>query len=329
MLIKGLAKSLRCAYCHDEACGLLEGCAECGVLLHTDCRQTLGRCPTLGCESPSLQAAAIFVASEGPRPSPARPLSPPRLRLQRFWRASRGFLLTAVLLGGASEAVRHELRTSARASQEQAGEQALKQVRAASYAYQADLGRWPATLAELYDSRDPRWQGPYLAANQAPAAHPYEIMWRGEEAWLAVEVRSEGRTPVLKLLAVLFQRGALNHPPPLDPDGQPDPTTSAFRAQKRALGRVARASHNYRIDVGFWPETLAELYASKDPSWRGPYLSSGEAPAARPYEIMWRGEEAWLAVEVSRGAEPVLKLLGVLFRRGALNSPPPLEQDSR
>ena len=59
-MIQGLGKGLlRCGYCHGEAHGLLEGCSECGILLHADCRRALGRCPTLGCLSPSVQSPPV------------------------------------------------------------------------------------------------------------------------------------------------------------------------------------------------------------------------------------------------------------------------------
>jgi hypothetical protein len=39
---------LRCAICHDEPLPL-ERCVSCRSAFHADCRESLGRCPTLGC----------------------------------------------------------------------------------------------------------------------------------------------------------------------------------------------------------------------------------------------------------------------------------------
>ncbi len=39
---------LRCAICHDEPLPLVR-CACCRSAFHSDCREALGRCPTLGC----------------------------------------------------------------------------------------------------------------------------------------------------------------------------------------------------------------------------------------------------------------------------------------
>jgi predicted DCC family thiol-disulfide oxidoreductase YuxK len=40
---------VRCGYCHADADGTAETCPRCRSILHSDCRDELGRCPTIGC----------------------------------------------------------------------------------------------------------------------------------------------------------------------------------------------------------------------------------------------------------------------------------------
>jgi hypothetical protein len=39
----------RCAFCHDDLDGATATCPSCKTVLHQDCREHLGLCPTLGC----------------------------------------------------------------------------------------------------------------------------------------------------------------------------------------------------------------------------------------------------------------------------------------
>jgi len=43
-------RTLRCAICHDDARGA-SSCVRCGSVFHADCREGLGRCPSLGCQA--------------------------------------------------------------------------------------------------------------------------------------------------------------------------------------------------------------------------------------------------------------------------------------
>jgi len=43
------SRAARCGYCHDQARADAEACPRCGTLLHKDCKDELGRCPTIGC----------------------------------------------------------------------------------------------------------------------------------------------------------------------------------------------------------------------------------------------------------------------------------------
>jgi hypothetical protein len=49
MKLRARAAPLRCALCHDDLDQASFFCGGCGVRLHTDCRESLTRCPTLGC----------------------------------------------------------------------------------------------------------------------------------------------------------------------------------------------------------------------------------------------------------------------------------------
>ncbi|HZU98056.1 MAG TPA: hypothetical protein VFF73_15235, partial [Planctomycetota bacterium] len=40
---------IRCAYCHADAGRSPVECSRCKTLLHEDCFDILGKCPTLGC----------------------------------------------------------------------------------------------------------------------------------------------------------------------------------------------------------------------------------------------------------------------------------------
>jgi hypothetical protein len=55
---------MRCAYCHDDDPGW--HCYECGSLLHADCWELAGRCPTIGCQGlrrpPALLATSLLGA---------------------------------------------------------------------------------------------------------------------------------------------------------------------------------------------------------------------------------------------------------------------------
>ncbi|MDC3378912.1 hypothetical protein OAX78_01340 [Planctomycetota bacterium] len=62
--------STRCAYCHDATdASDSDACLDCGALLHPDCSDELGRCPTLGCageppaRSPITVAGFVIVAA--------------------------------------------------------------------------------------------------------------------------------------------------------------------------------------------------------------------------------------------------------------------------
>ncbi|MBL4849572.1 MAG: hypothetical protein JKY65_28920 [Planctomycetes bacterium] len=195
-MIKGLAEGLlRCAYCHGEAEGLLEGC-KCGVLLHADCRRTLGRCPTLGCQTLSVQAVSVLGQA-----SEADSVVLWRLA-KRCWRATRGLLLTATislaLFGGMASVVSYSRSPEDIQSYERAA------IGAACHEYRSTVGRWPETLEYLVAAETP--EGPCLDEdffNWSPWR--YSIMWRDQEAWLAIEIKEdEGLTT--RLVERLFVR---------------------------------------------------------------------------------------------------------------------------
>ncbi|MEZ0228217.1 MAG: hypothetical protein ACAI25_06305 [Planctomycetota bacterium] len=52
-----LSQALRCSVCHDRR-GLLTACQRCWTRFHDDCRNDLGRCPTLGCRAIGPRPAA-------------------------------------------------------------------------------------------------------------------------------------------------------------------------------------------------------------------------------------------------------------------------------
>jgi hypothetical protein len=61
----------RCAYCHDALRGAVATCARCHTVCHDDCREQLGRCPTLGCD--------------GVAPTPPSPRTRAHPSRARFW----------------------------------------------------------------------------------------------------------------------------------------------------------------------------------------------------------------------------------------------------
>lgn len=219
---------LRCACCFGDAQGLLEGCA-CGVLVHADCRRSLGRCPTLGCgaesaqgcgvepHSPSRPRAARLRAAEAANP---RPIS----ALRRLWIAASGAkgriaryaAAVAITLGLTWTALAGSTCSVGPSSERRLAALATR-VQIASHNYYADHRRWPQSLEELcgHDAE----HGPYLELDRWDAAES-SLMWRGREAWLAVEdpnaprsVRSVAGGPRVELVRVLFVREDLGGAP--------------------------------------------------------------------------------------------------------------------
>ncbi|MBL4849571.1 MAG: hypothetical protein JKY65_28915 [Planctomycetes bacterium] len=203
-MIKGLAEGLlRCAYCHGGAEGLLEGC-KCGVLLHADCRQTLGRCPTLGCQTLSVQAVSVLS-----RAGEADSAVLWRLT-KRWWRATRGYLLTGtvtlVMLGGCLVSASATTRCGPGRSVEGLQRAESIGIKAACYDYRGTVGRWPTSLDQLVAADTTG--NPYIEAsflNGDSRDWRYSLMWRGQEAWLAVETKWEEELTI-KLVRRLFIR---------------------------------------------------------------------------------------------------------------------------
>ncbi|MBL4849573.1 MAG: type II secretion system protein GspG [Planctomycetes bacterium] len=210
-MIEGLAQGvLRCAYCHGEAYGLLEGCCECAILLHADCRRILGRCPTIGCQTLSVQSVSIQATPSEPESAPVVPRRSALEATTWALAAARTYFLPVAvaagcLVGGAvvvdalffystktSHSVRHEVAA----------------IRDACRLYKINMRRWPATLDDLMrPSSAPNWRGPYLdeMPDHASGA-PYRLVWKGQEAWLAIEVEAGEEGSATQLLELLFVR---------------------------------------------------------------------------------------------------------------------------
>lgn len=207
-MIEGLSKGLlRCGYCHGEAHGLLEGCAECGILLHADCRRALGRCPTLGCKTPSVQPVPLVLQPAEPaglEPVPSEPVSSApessvaagpsrwsRLRgagftglLLSVHRALLPVAVVAACLMGAYtvlDALKHTLETTEETPTGASPEVVLGACRR----FRTTTGRWPESLDELFVSTGEGWKGPYLPSWPAsPEGEDYVLIYRGRQAWL-------------------------------------------------------------------------------------------------------------------------------------------------
>ncbi len=66
----------RCTYCHDDA-GAADArtCPECRAILHSECRDELGRCSTLGCKAAA--ALVLVLAAYWPLPAAISPRTMP------------------------------------------------------------------------------------------------------------------------------------------------------------------------------------------------------------------------------------------------------------
>ncbi|HUV47957.1 MAG TPA: hypothetical protein VMX11_03170 [Actinomycetes bacterium] len=103
---KGVAS---CPYCRDAVEESKEAWARCGsceTLLHAECWDDLGRCPTLGCkqadplrrEAPALTAPPVASAAFGIPPRGSSPARPARTPEQKAALVVAGFLLLTFLL---------------------------------------------------------------------------------------------------------------------------------------------------------------------------------------------------------------------------------------
>jgi predicted nucleic acid-binding Zn-ribbon protein len=61
----------RCAFCHDDLDEATAVCASCRTVLHRDCRELLGVCPTLGCRESRFTLRPGAVAGSPIRRRPA------------------------------------------------------------------------------------------------------------------------------------------------------------------------------------------------------------------------------------------------------------------
>lgn len=236
-MIEGLGKGLlRCGYCHGEAHGLLEGCSECGILLHADCRRALGRCATLGCSSPSVQTPSLVLGgsrNEEPDAPEALPEAPPRWARIREAGFS-GLLLSlhravlplavvsGVLMGGYTlvDAFAHSYRSSGA----EPGGVSPQVVRRACQRFRLAEGRWPESLDELI----PRGRQGYLEAWPSDATgQDFILIYRGREAWLGVQ---RDGPESLELHARLFVK-----PAPVAACGLP-PQSAHVRAHQLTRG---------------------------------------------------------------------------------------------
>jgi hypothetical protein len=239
-VIEGLGKGLlRCGYCHGEAHGLLEGCSECGILLHADCRRALGRCPTLGCQTPSVQVVPVGLAppDESPDPPEAPPEAPPR------WARIReaGFsglllslhrvvlpcaVLSGVLMGGYTlvDAFAHTYRNA----EAEAGGISPKTVQDACRRFRVATGRWPESLDELVSPAP----SAYLEGWPTNAeGQDFVLIYRGREAWLGTQVEGPAS---LELHTRLFVK-----PAPVAACGLP-PQPAHVRAHQLTRGNRGR-----------------------------------------------------------------------------------------
>lgn len=170
MLIK--PSGLRCALCHGEARGLLEGCGACGALLHADCRRDLGRCPTIGCGEASVQA------------QPLAPLPPARARVA--WDLGSALfrvgLAASLALGGFIGLDALYRYGPERDPERQVKADALA-VRAAARLFKLEHRRWPRSLGELGAGRRPA----LTELPRDPEGVPYLVGWKGNAAYLARE----------------------------------------------------------------------------------------------------------------------------------------------
>lgn len=83
---------LRCAYCHDELGSIRARCRGCATLLHTDCWNLAGTCPTLGC----LERAALPCARNRPGRTGVRAL------FAGAWLVLAGLGISAILVASRS-----------------------------------------------------------------------------------------------------------------------------------------------------------------------------------------------------------------------------------
>ncbi len=240
-MIQGLGKGLlRCGYCHGEAHGLLEGCSECGILLHADCRRALGRCPTLGCLSPSVQSPPVVgpapLADETPDPTEALP-EVPEPRWARIREAGFGGLLlslhravlplavlSGLLMGGYTlvDAFAHTYRSS----EAEAGGVPPKVVQDACRRFRLREGRWPESLEELVVASGNATA--YLESWPSnDAGEDFILVYRGREAWLGTQLDGPGS---LELHVRLFVK-----PIPVAACGLP-PQSAHVRAHQLTRG---------------------------------------------------------------------------------------------
>lgn len=211
-MIEGLGKALlRCGYCHGEAHGLLEGCSACGILLHADCRRALGRCPTLGCLTPSVQTVELSVvpppegspqappagsAERSPEPSPSEPAeaSPRWARIREagfsglLLSLHRAVLplavLSGLLMGGYTlvDAFAHTYRSF----EPEPGGISAADVRKACHRFRRDRARWPESLEELVLPSGA--QAPYLESwPTSLEGEDFVLVYRDREAWLGTQ----------------------------------------------------------------------------------------------------------------------------------------------
>lgn len=187
---------IRCAYCHEQARGLLDCCNACGVVLHAECRRALKRCPTLGCSAPA--AASL------------EPTAPGRVA-GRAPRQAKGILLFRIVsllcglaaLGGcASVMLCATTCTPSPLSRERcvAGE-----IRDAAKLYRIEQGRYPRSVQELCDFGRGT-QKAYFDDCPDEISERYRFVTQGGTTWVAVTVREEppyDRFTTVRLLAVL------------------------------------------------------------------------------------------------------------------------------
>ncbi|MGE0710418.1 MAG: hypothetical protein AB7N76_10120 [Planctomycetota bacterium] len=130
--------ALRCVLCHAEAFGALDRCPGCGALAHRDCRLSLERCPTLGCQAPN---PPLELEVRRRRPSPLPAWSP----LRRLLLGAALGLFTLAVLPPLVEAT----FVSGSRSPEACFAADARAVLGLCRQHRIDRGRWPERLADL------------------------------------------------------------------------------------------------------------------------------------------------------------------------------------